>query len=349
MRFYVDHDLGHAVRGWVVPDNPTAIGRIAVVIEGERVAEIPTRVTDDAIRAAGWHATGQCVFVVEEAEFPGLAQARRVEIYDVETNVLVYRRAPHPNVVRKKVVLVNTSIHPETVIETALFDHFQQSYFGVGRFSEEVARVLFESPWMTSSFQSGAIILPRYEGFLQGDDTLTTLLVHDPFIEMATRLLWLQDRAVVAADPRQRWRLGSVAEAAEYVAGHALDDAKSLKRLFRMLPEPAYHLLFNPLTRLCGTKLPDDRVHPGNSIVAIEVLSRVGIVGHRRFFKAFMTTLYDRLGILEPVPTPAPIPDAARALAERLRAVKLAEDMLVFDIAMSDAVLNAVSKGWNDS
>ena len=73
MRFYVDYDQGHAVRGWVVPDNPLAISHVAVVMDGVRMGEIPARITDDQIRGYGWHSTGQCCFLVEEAEFPGLS------------------------------------------------------------------------------------------------------------------------------------------------------------------------------------------------------------------------------------------------------------------------------------
>lgn len=346
MRFYVDCDLGHLVRGWVVPDNPLAISRVVVVVDGTRVAEVPARITDDAIRASGWHSTGQCVFEVNADEVPSLPGARRLEILDADTNILVYRRSPSAGLVGRKVLLVNTSIHPESMIQAAMFEHFQQSYFGIGKFSEEVLRVLFESPWLTSSFQSGAIVYPRYDQYLSPDTILTTLLVHDPYIEMATRLLWLKARAPIAADPAQSWRLGPLAEAADFAAEYDFADQKSLKRLFRMLPEPAYHLLYNPLTRQFGTKLPDDRLHPGNSLVAIELLARIGIVGHRAFFEAFVTTLFDRLGIDAAVPVPAPISAEAVALAERLRGLKFAQEMLVFDVAMTDAVLNAVSKGW---
>lgn len=346
MRFHVDYDHGHLVRGWVVPDNPVAISRVAITIDGERVAELPARITDDAIRAAGWHSTGQCVFQITTDDVPALAEARRLEIHDVETNVLIYRRAPIAQFVRKKVLLLNSSIHPETVIQTAMFEHFQQSYFGIENFSEEMLRSLFESPSLISSFQSGAITFPRYETYLHGEDTLTTLLVHDPFVEMATRLVWLRTRSPVAADPRQRWRLGTLAEAAEFVEDHDFEDPRSLKRLFRTMPESAYHLLYNPLTRQFGTRLPDDRLHPGNSIVAIEILSRVGIVGHRDFFDAFVTTLFDHLQIRAPIPSPEPIPAEVRVLAQRLRALKAAQDMLIFDVAMADAVLAAVSKSW---
>lgn len=347
MRFYVDYDLGHTIRGWVVPDNPLAISRVFVALDGRRVAEVAASITDHAIRANGWHSSGQCVFEITEAEAPGLVEARRVEVYDTDTNVLIYRRAPVDNPIQGKVLLIDTSINADSVIQSAMFDRFQQCYFGIGKLSDEILRVLFESPWLTSSFLSGSIVIPRYEGFFISDNFLTTALIHDPYVEMATRLLWLKARAAVAADPVQNWRLGRLAEAAAFVADYNFDDQRTLKRFFRMLPEPAYHLLYNPLTRQFGTRLPDDRLHPGNSIVAIEILARVGIVGHRDFFEVFATTVFDRLGIDAPVPSPDPIPADVLLLAERLRALKVAQEMLIFDVAMADAVRDAVEKGWN--
>lgn len=346
MRFYVDYDHGHRVRLWVVPDNPVAISRVVAAIDGRRAAEIVASLTDDAIRANGWHSTGQCVFELSEAEVPGIATADRLEVYDADTNILVYRRVPPAGVRQGKLLLVDTSIAPDTLIQSALFGHYQQSYFGIGKLSDEVLRVLFESPWLTSSFMSGAIIVPRYEGHFSPEAMLTTTLIHDPFVEMATRLRWLRARASVAGNPDQTWRLGPLAEAAAFASEFDFTDRKSLKRLFRMLPEPAYHLLYNPLTRQFGTKLPDDRLTPGNSIIAIEILARVGIVGHRDFFEAFMATVFDHVGIQAPVPVPDAIPAETLALAERLRSLKIAQDMLVFDVAMADAVRNAVEKGW---
>ncbi|KQO64021.1 hypothetical protein ASF22_21675 [Methylobacterium sp. Leaf87] len=346
MRFYVDHDLGAEIRFWVVPDNPLAISRVFVAVEGRRVAEIPATITDDGIRANGWHSTGHCVFRLTPEDVPGLAEARRVEIYDTDTNVLIYRRIRQDGLRTGKVLLVDTSIVPETRIPAALFDRFQQSYLGVGRLSDEVLRVLFESPWLASSFVSGAIIVPRYEGFFASDDFITTALIHDPYTEMATRMLWLKARAAVAADPAQAWRLGGLAEAADFTGDYDFDDPKSLKRFFKMMPEGAYHLLYNPLARQFGTKLPNDRMTPGNSIVAIEILARVNVVGHREFYEAFATTVFDRLGVEAVVPEPEPIPETVLALAARLRGLRAAQDMLVFDVAMADAVRDAVAKGW---
>lgn len=346
MRFYVDHDLGFRIRCWVVPDNPAAISRVYVSLEGQRVAEFDAWMVDDVIRIQGLHATGQCVFEITDEQVQGISTARRVEIHDADTNVLIYRRSPRPDVIRGKVLLVDTSINSDSLLQSVLFDRFQQSYFEIGGLADEVLRVLFESPWLTSSLLSGAILLARYEGHFAGENLLTSALIHDPYVEMASRLLWLQARAPVAADPAQAWRVGPLKETVETVATYDFTDIKSLKRFFRMLPEPAYRLLYNPLTRQFSTRLPDERLTPGHSIVAIEILARVGVIGHRDYFEAFAATLFDRLGVDAPVPTPPAIPAETLMLAERLRGLKVAQEMLVFDIAMTDAVRDAIAKGW---
>lgn len=346
MRFFVDFDNGDQIRFWVVPDNPLAISRVVVKVDGRREVEVGATIVDDTFRNLGWHSTGQCSFQITEAEMPGLAETPRLEIYDADTNVLVHRRRPAEGLFQGRLLLINTSIKPENVLQGLLFKHFQQSYFGIGRLSEEVLKSAIETHQLTSAFLSGALTIPRFEHLFPPERALTTVLVHDPHVEMATRLVWLRERAEVAADSARSWRLGKLAEAASFVSEYDLTDPKSLKRLFRMLPESAYHLLYNPLTRQFGTRMPEDRVHPGNSIVAIEILARVGIVGHRNYFEAFATTLLDQLGIAESVPKPEPIPTEVLDLAERLRSLRAVADMLVFDVAMSDAVLSSVSKNW---
>lgn len=346
MRFFIDLDQGDLIRGWIVPDNPLAVSRVVVSVDGRRVAEVPAQLTDLTFKENGWHSTGQCTFQLTEAEVPGLAGLPRLDLYDADTNVLVYRRARKAGLVQQRLVLLNTSIHPETVLQAALFRHFQQCHFGLERLSDEILTSTLACRFAPSALLSGAITVPRYEGFFTPDLALSAILVHDPHVEMATRMLWLKALAEAAADPARAWRLGNRAEAALFSAEYDYTDVRSLKRYFRMLPEPAYHLLYNPLTRQLGTRLPDDRLNPGNSIVAIEILARVGVVGHRSYFEAFASTLFDHLGLNEPLPVPSPIPAEALALAERLRTVRAVDDMLVFDIAMSDAVTGSLAKSW---
>ncbi|MGH1574176.1 hypothetical protein ACRAWG_30475 [Methylobacterium sp. P31] len=42
------------------------------------------------------------------------------------------------------------------------------------------------------------------------------------------------------------------------------------------------------------------------------------------------------------------MPAETQALAERLKSIKAVEEMIVFDVAMSDAVKTSVDKGWNN-
>ncbi|MCJ2094967.1 hypothetical protein MKK67_21045 [Methylobacterium sp. J-072] len=347
MRYFIDHDHGDSIRGWIVPDNPLAISRVMVSVGGQRVAEIPASVTDEAFKRNGWHATGQCTFVVTPAEVPGLPDIARLELYDADTNVLVYRRMPPDGLVRLRTMLINTGIEAETVLQAALFPHFQHCYFGIHKLPDEILTCVLTGPAAPSAFLSGAVTIPRYENFMTPDLMITAILVQDPYTEMATRMLWLKARAGDALDPTRGWRLGGLAEAAAFSDDYDFTDVKSLKRYFRMLPEPAYRLLYNPLTRQLGTRMPEDRLHPGNSIAAIEILARVGIVGHKTRYHAFASTLFDQLGIRAPVPVPPPVPAETQALAERLRTVKAVEEMLVFDVAMSDAVKDSIDKSWS--
>lgn len=346
VRFYIDHDDLHSIRGWVVPDNQQAIGRVAVSVDGRRVAEVAASLTDPVFRTNGWHATGQCVFLVTGAEVPGLHEIEQLEIYDADTNTLIHRRNIQKNLTQIRTYLINTGIEPEVFLQNALFPHYEKCYFGAHKLSDEIISSIFMST-TRSLLMSGALTVPRYENYLTPDLMLTAILLQEPHVEMATRMRWLKARAGDAADPARSWRMGPLAEAATFAEAYDFTDVKSLKRFFRMLPEPAYRLLYNPLTRQLGTRMPEDRLHPGNSIAAIEVLSRIEIVGHRTRFPAFASTLFDRLGITTPIPALPPVPAETQALAQRLRSVKAVDEMLVFDVAMSDAVKASVDKSWS--
>ena len=349
MRFRLHADIGRHIRGWVVPDNPHAISRVHVYVEGRRVADIPATLIGDNLLNLGWHSTGQCIFAISHKEIPGVAEIERLDVYDAETNVLVYRRTPMEGRLAKRVMLVSSSIYPETALQTSLYSHFRQCYFDIGDYPEEILTSIFNSDTLDSGLFSGRILLHRYEDNFVASKTTVMLLIHDPFVEMANRLIWLRERADLADDPKQRWRLGEYLEAALFVRDYDLTDPKSLKRLFRMLPEPAYHLLYNPLTRQLSIRNPEERVWPRSSITAVETLSRVAVVGHSDYFQAFVMTVYDRLGIEAPMPMPAPrlVSEEVLALAAQLRGLRIAREMVNFDSVITDAVRKSVAKSWD--
>lgn len=345
MRFHWT-DYRSSIVGHVIPDNPSAISQVKIAVDGRPLAVLDAMRIDEHIRQLGLHATGQCTFEITDAHIPDLADRERLEIYDADTNVLVHRRAPRA--VDAKVMLFNTSIEPEGVIETALFPHFRQSYFGIARFPEEILRALLDTRSVASCLLSGAAMFPRYEGHIINAEATSMIMVHDPFTEMARRLIWLRDRAGLASDPAQAWRLGPLAEAALFAADFDYGDAKSLKRFFRLLPEAAYRMLYNPLTRQLGTRGPEDEFKPGNSVIAAEILSHIDVVGHRDYFEAFVASAFHHIGVEAEVPPPPAIPAETLALADRLRPLRFAQDMINFDVIISDAVRSSVAKSWHD-
>lgn len=347
MRFRIQADLGNEIKGYVVPDNPAAISRVAVSVDGRRVAEVAASKIEPSLKRRGWHSTGQCLFVISEAIVPDLAEIDHLEIYDIDTNVLIHRRASQARShVEERVFLVGTSINSENEIQTALFPHFRQCYFDINKLSEEVIDSILASQEVQSCFVTGNFIFRRYDSYFSAGKSLTLMLVHDPYVEMASRLFWLRERADIADDPTQSWRLGPLAEAASFSREYDYSEQRSLKRLFRMLPEPAYHLLHNPLTTQLGTRAPDERIGPAKSILAVEMLARVGLVGHRNYFAAFMESVLDRLGIVAEVPEPPRVAEEIQALADRLRGLSAARDMVNFDEVICDGVLRSVVKGW---
>src|SRR3954454_21362805 len=99
MRFFIDFDQGDRLGGWVIPDNPMAVSRVAVSVDGRRVAEISANLIDRGFVERGWHSTGQCTFWIMDEHVPGLASIPRLEVHDLDTNVLVHRRVPKEEVI----------------------------------------------------------------------------------------------------------------------------------------------------------------------------------------------------------------------------------------------------------
>ena len=345
MRFAFDHDSGDQIDFWITPDNPLSVPRVVVSADGRPAGSFEAGIVDGGLVAQGLHATGQCRFRLTETDIPGLSAIPQLEMRDADTNVLVFRRAPRETLVQQRIVLIGTSVMPETALQSALYPHFQYSAFGLQTLSDEILNSIF-SLRVESQLLSGTILVPRYNGHFMYGGALSTILVRDPYVEMATRMFWLKAQAPTALDPNHGWRLGIRREAAAFADDFDYADLRGLRRFFRMMPEGAYRLLYNPLTRQLATMAPDDQLNPAYSMIGADMLSRFDIVGHRTHYEAFALSLFDRLGVHEEVPTPEPIPKAVTDLADRLRRVKEVGEMLVFDAALSDAVLSSVSKSW---
>src|ERR1700721_2840195 len=102
MLFSIEADYGGVVSGYVVPDGFVGSPNIVVRHAGQDVLVRPADELRIALVAAGRHQTGACGYTINEQAAPGLGAMPDLEIYEVETKTLLYRRR-QPHHIAKKI------------------------------------------------------------------------------------------------------------------------------------------------------------------------------------------------------------------------------------------------------
>ena len=346
MRFHIENDAQDSIVGWLAPDNPLAVSRVAVALDGRRVAEVPAAVAMPDLKAWGWHSTGICGFLANEEAVPGITAAKRVELYDADTNTLLYRRPLRDDLIQGRVVLVNPGLEQSTAVQNALFHHFQMSYFSIERMPEETL-VTIVNGLMTSLLVAGRVAYARYEAFFYKNAFTTCVLVGDAYAELARRILWLRARAAMAASPAQAWRAHDLRGPIAFAAALPLEDANGLRKAFRSVEQDVWNFLSSPLTRTLACKLPDERLEAFHPSQALEALSRFQVVGHEAFFDAYAATVFSKLGLADAPPAGPETSAEVEALAETLRRVPTARALIDYDVVLSEAVRGIVAQQWS--
>lgn len=349
MKFHIQSDEGTAITGWVVPDNPLATAKVAVCVDGRRTAEVETSLFMPAIKDWGWHSTGNCGFAVDTSAVPELGSIRRLELYDADTNVLIYRRPFSDDQLATKLAVINPSIEPPTVLQNALFRNFQMSYFDMEKQSDEIYHFIIDIQYSDSIFIAGGIPFIKHEAPLNAKAFTTSILVGDAFVELARRLVWLRGRAAIAASPQQAWRTHLIRGPMAFAESLPLDNVAGLKKAFRGLEQEVWNFLSSPLTRVLACRLPDERIDSYYPSLALEALSRIDVVGHEAYWDPYVSTVFGKLGLAGREHPPAPvIPPEVQALAENLRRAGTPRAVIEYDVALSEAVRGVVAKQWAD-
>lgn len=347
MRFFINPDAGEDVTGWLSPDDYKARTRIRVVLDGQDATLLDCTVPYPVLKDWGWHETGLCGFNVGEASVPGAGAAQRLEIYDPDANVLLYRRVRGTSPLAHKLLFVTTGVTPETALKGALFDLFRIAYFNVETMTEETfGNVMGLAKWMDSILVCGNVLVPRYEDLCAHSAISSAMLIRDPWETLAAGLDRLRRSAPLLEVEGQAWRVARQREAVAFAQAFDPHDRRAARRLLRELPETVYRQLANPLTRQLGTKQAGGSVEAEHAAVAIEVLSRVDVVGHTAHYDAFLATLFDHLGTAAPAIEPDVASPEVLAAAEALRADGEAEFLIDHDLRLSETVADIIAKQW---
>lgn len=342
MLFNIESDMGGKLVGYVVPDGVATRPKLAVRANGQTLLTFEANEQRDALVAAGRHSTGQCGFSVDADMVPGLADLADLEIVETESETLVYRR-PSPDRIARRVLRLETHLFPLWRLDNGLKPRFQYAASAIDQMGRETTTQLFLLDHVDSVYLSGRILYKNYAYY--ADTTFATVLIlHEPYEELAERLLVLRNIEKVGARTLGMREAMSLKPVIEFAADLPLDDGKALGRSLRRMPPEATDFLANPLVRQLTTSTPNER--PGNGAVAsaLDLLASCSIVGLRRDPRTFATALAELLG-MDPslLPDIVTIPSVV-ALGDTLRQTREAEALLGKDVELYGYVAAAFKK-----
>ena len=347
MLFNIEVDEGRRIVGYLVPDTFSGIPSVRVSDGEKELLILPCQEERPALVAAGRHETGRCGFTIDETVIADLAQQSALELYDHETNILIYRRRSPSQVVQKRIFRLETHLFPLWHFDDAISHRFQFFHKGIERHGRETATQIFLLNNSSSLYFSGRLLIKTYENYINETFNCVALL-RNPYMELAERLLTfkhvrkvgkqlLGERDMIAYDP--------AIEFAEAIG----NDEKALHRAFATMPRAAIAILTNPLTRQLAARTPEDVPKKGAVAAALSTLSSFAILGVRERQDLFLAQIADLAGIM--AETLPPIPEFIRTseLSEQLKEVPEARLLIEQDLEVYHQVKSAIDNALAES
>jgi hypothetical protein len=319
MLFNLESDSGERVVGYIVPDGYSTVPTIRVRGRGEDLLVFAANELRQALVVAGRHETGQCGFSIDDALVPGLRELQDLELFEDDTNLLIYRR-PQPDNLRTKLLRLETHLFPLWTFDRSIAPRFQYFARGIEDLGRETVTQLFLLNQVDSVYLSGKLLYRNYAYFVESGFQ-TIVMLQDPYHEMAERLLVLGKIRKVGGARHLGLREGAALEPAMRFAEELpLSDEKALTRALRQMPGDVMVLFANPLVRQLTVATPDEMPTGAAVATALDVLANSALVGLRARPDRFVEGLAELLGVdptsLSAIQNFPPVAPLARLLKE---------------------------------
>ncbi|CAN2532256.1 hypothetical+protein [Methylocapsa aurea] len=338
MLFNIEADRGDQIVGYVVPDDYSASPTLRITQSGIEIAELPCREARPSLVAAGRHATGLCGFTVDDSIVPDLALNQSLEIREAESGIMIYRRRNDSEVTHRRVFRLETHLFPLWRLDEKVEHRFQFFHKGVERHGRETALQVFLLDNVTSLYVSGRLTFSTYSNYIH-DKFKTIILMHDPYLELAERLLTLKHVSRFGDELLGARDMISFQRAIEF-AQQIEPDGSGLRRAFDAMPRDVIGTLANPLTRQLASEALDEPPPKNGVAKALAALASFTVVGLResqdRFLEEIEALLDIEQATLPTIPHFAAVGDLAREL-RRLPEVELLleQDLEIYQTAKS--------------
>jgi hypothetical protein len=342
MLFNVEWDAGAFLTAYMVPDGFSGVPTIILRSNGEDVLVQQANEVRAAIAASGRYQGGACGFRIDSSQAPALADMDDLEIYDADTNLLLYRRL-RPQYLAKKILRLETHLFPLWRLDEALKPRFQYFSRGIEKLGRETTTQLFQLHNIGSVYLSGRILFKNYRHLIDSHFDVV-FAMHNPFEEMAERLRVLGQIKKVGLETlgmRDSMILGSAIEFAQTLPIH---DEKALKKALRGMSSEVANTLADPVVRQLTTTTPDEMPSARGVSTALDLLASFAIVGLRREAETFAGAIAELTGV-----APALLPPVARfpgvmALARALKRSGAVDVLLERDLELYQHVSAAFKK-----
>jgi len=342
MLFGIEADHGAVISGYVAPDGFSGSPTIVVRHAGQDVLVRPADELRIPLVTAGRHETGACGFTIDEQAAPGLGGMADLEIYDVETQTLLYRRR-RPHHIAKKVLRLESHLFPLWRLDAALNSRFQHSVNQIENMGRETSTQLFLLNLVDSSYLSGRVLYKNYTYYVESKFDVV-FIMHHPLEELAERLIVLaQIKRSGAGVLGMRDNL-SLKPALDFAQSLPFHDEKALGRELRNIPREVAQILANPVVRQLTTSTPDEMASSRAVSTALDTLATFALVGLRRASGTFTRALAELTGVpFEDLPPMTKLPGVT-ALAQLLKRTRAMHGILEQDLELYDHIANAYRK-----
>jgi hypothetical protein len=346
MLFNIEKDEGSRIVGYLVPDSFSTTPSLRITDGGRDLLTLPCQEERPALVFAGRHSTGQCGFIIDETMIADLSRREALELYDKETNFLIYRR--RPKVIQKRIFRLETHLVPLWALDDSLDSHFQHYHKGIERHGRETATQVFMLNESASLYLSGRLLFKTYENYI--NETFSCIaLLRDPFMELAERLLALKlvrrlPEGSQLLDARDMLSFAAAIDFAEAMGS----DEKQIHRAFETMPKAAIASFANPVTRQLAARTPDEAPTKGAIATALETLSTFAVVGLREGQDLFLAQFANLLGVSEDSLPVLPEFSQTSKLCEVLKRVPEVELLIERDLEVYHSVKSAIETALSD-
>ena len=340
MQFFVDKDAGDLITGWVVLDQPGAIGKIRISAPDEAPVEVMAKFPRPALKNRGTHSTGTVGFRIDPRTFPGLAKARDLEIRSVETDVVIYRRRQDHHITGK-LCRFELQAMPQTQLDVLFMKHFALGYYAIERHNFDTLQCIVGNKASNSIYVAGRLMFPRYHRLLVDSGFRMVTLLRDPYEELAERLLFLRYAASADRPPYLADYLTGFDSLLKIAPQFDIANDNTLRKTFESMNETQRAALSNPFVRALACDM-DELPEKRHIEIALYNLSTFDLVGlHSRFneYRSMMSDLM-QVDILEGHQLSGV--SWAPMIGAKLAQIEQVNDMLALDVELYTTVCDAI-------